>query len=320
MTVRRAIPLSSHTEGRVVSQQTQLQFTCSPPSPAGSFSLPHCVTAARAGQVGFAMNRETQLQFNVNVPPEPSNLRTQFRPTPSPVVVEKLPPRPSFLPWLHKPHPLPADRLALAVKLARRDLQRGLVQPPPDPQCPTTDRHHSTLTSGDHSSYPLGPTYIPPSPLVPPSYTTASPLGLGPPHSSLPRGGNRQTGDSRTEGSLPRGGNHQTGDGRTEGSLPRPVYMCSAKSACVRVKGSLPDGRKPASDGGRVLWEKDEEKEERKQKRAEEQAARNSRTIYSLRRQIEAAEREIQQLRGTGEARHTKKVHLHPYYRGTTYC
>ena len=112
--------LITHTEaGSVTSQQTQLQFSCQPPSPLAAPSLPQCVVQERGGENRFAMSTQTQLRFNLAVPPDRCNLPTHFCLHPSPVVIERLPPKPSSLLST-------SERLALAVRLAKRDLQKGV--------------------------------------------------------------------------------------------------------------------------------------------------------------------------------------------------
>ncbi len=79
----------------------------------------------------------------------------------------------------------------------------------------------------------------------------------------------------------------------------------------ARRLGKRPGGVRASGDGGRMLWEEGEGEVERERRRAEEQAARNTRIVYSLRQQVEGVEREIQHLRGAAAGKHTKKVHAH---------
>jgi len=118
----------------VVFQQTELKFLCHPLSPLAAPCLPQCVMEARGGESRFAMNTRTQLQFNLAVPPNPDNLPTHFHLHPSPVVIERLTPSSSAsLPT--------AERLALAVRLARRDLKRGV-------SIAVNDHRHPVLSGG----------------------------------------------------------------------------------------------------------------------------------------------------------------------------
>ena len=96
------------------------------------------------------MATETQLRFNLDVPPVPANLASNIQPQPSPVVIDKpagvhagmntpgTPGNPAF-----------SDRLALAVKLARRDLRNGLILRPS--YCATSEEQAAVRT------YPSAP-------------------------------------------------------------------------------------------------------------------------------------------------------------------
>ncbi len=283
------------------------------------------------------MNHETQLQFNVTVPHNPSNLRTLFKPTPSPITIERFP---------H--HGRSADQLTLALKLARRDLCRGLLRPPLPP---TYRQEPVSLTCPFHP--PLSAAYKPPisthhlpansyhsgdgrSADVQPSLgaqrsvdgrTADVPMSLGAQRSvdgrtaDVPTSlGAQRSVDGRTVNLPTSLGAQRSVDGRT---ADVPTSLGAQRSVDGRT-ADLPAGkvqprwsgkgkgggqRLGHGDSKRVLWEEREREEERERRRAEELAARNGRMVYSLRRQVEALERETQCL----SSRHTKKVHVHTH-------
>lgn len=72
-------------------------------------------------------SQSTQLQFNMVVPPRAVNLTTAFRSSPSPVLVEKLGAPFNTQPRTDTGVPFISDRLALAVRLAKRDLRHALA-------------------------------------------------------------------------------------------------------------------------------------------------------------------------------------------------
>ena len=123
----------------LLTQQTVLGFSSHPPSPFGAGRLPRCVTEERGGQDSFAMNRHTQLQFNLGIPPSPSNLATHFDPShPTPIVINK----PTMVTG-DRFKVISAKKLALAVRLARRDLKLGRY-PPTSPHLCHTCRTEQT--------------------------------------------------------------------------------------------------------------------------------------------------------------------------------
>ena len=116
--------------GSVVGEQTQLSFSPAPPAASCSSRLPAFLCEGRGGETGFAMNQKTQLQFNLESAPNQANLATKFEPSrQSPVVIEKMPeetigvsqtPADNF-------RLASAERLSLALKLAKRDARRKTV-------------------------------------------------------------------------------------------------------------------------------------------------------------------------------------------------
>ena len=76
------------------------------------------------------MATETQLRFNLDVPPVPTNLASNVQPQPSPVVIDKPAGMRACVQTPNAPaNPGFSERLALAIKLARRDLRNGLIGP-----------------------------------------------------------------------------------------------------------------------------------------------------------------------------------------------
>ena len=98
------------------------------------------------------MSRQTQLQFNVRIPPNPSNVATNFKALPSPVFIETLPP------MLHSAYTTKAfsavstERLALAVRLARRDLKHGLLYKNTHDGVHSQTSEHSTIPISAHAN------------------------------------------------------------------------------------------------------------------------------------------------------------------------
>lgn len=122
------------------------------------------------------MSMATQLRFNLNVAPDQSKLATHFQTTPSPITIQRLPtdsahshtPPVTFSTssssmansYGFAPTSIPPERLALAVKLARRDLQSGLMSCHHHPSCPHPSHPHShSITSGQRApGAPTSPT------------------------------------------------------------------------------------------------------------------------------------------------------------------
>lgn len=98
------------------------------------------------------MATETQLRFNLDVPPIPTNLASNFQPQPSPVVIDKLPSvRPCVQTSNASTNNAFSERLALAIKLAKRDLRNGLIRVPSHP----TTGEEQVLSAQTHPSTPF---------------------------------------------------------------------------------------------------------------------------------------------------------------------
>ncbi len=93
------------------------------------------------------MNQKTQLQFNLGVAPDYSNLGTTFNPGNhnSPVIVEKIPSR--TIGFSHTPveafKMVSAEKLTLAMKLAKRNLERRVSEELPSRS--STDDERGTM-------------------------------------------------------------------------------------------------------------------------------------------------------------------------------
>ena len=126
--------------GVVVGEQTLLSFSSAPPASSCSPTLPAFVSEERGGETGFATNQQTQLQFDLNHQPNQANLATSFEPRRfSPVMIEKQP-RAETIGMSQMPVDnfklASAERLSLAMKLAKRDARKQTVVIDPSGTCP----------------------------------------------------------------------------------------------------------------------------------------------------------------------------------------
>ena len=322
------------SEGSVLTQQTVLGFSTHPPSPFGAAILPHCITEQRGGQKSFAMSQHTQLQFNLGISPHPTNLVTHFDPSrPSPVMIEK----PSLVPGLHGGafRTISAKKLALAVRLAKRDLRVGRFQSPtpspsqpcpicrgeqsvqssvrcdgksvciPEPQTPTqTDTIHTEMKKEVEKDIED------PIPQRTPFYSNKQSV-LEPEIvlSLVDKEGNQRKRDDRSSQEVL----------RLRKELQRQVayikqlrelgcglgHVTSARSVNNYKKGQ---GRVRVVESGRVWMEEVRGEEEKLLQREEEQAARNARTIYNLSHQLSRLQQDMQRLQLNGSPDGNKKV------------
>ena len=322
------------SEGSVLTQQTVLGFSAHPPSPFGAASLPHCIAEQRGGQQSFAMNQHTQLQFNLGIPPHPTNLATHFDPSrPSPVMIEK----PSFVPGLNGGafRAISAKKLALAIRLAKRDLRLGRFQSPtpsPSQPCPIC-RGEQSVQSTSHCD---GKSVCIQEPQTP-AQTDIS-------HTEMKKEVEKDIEDPLPQGtplysnkpSVPepeivlslvdKEGNQRRRDDwssqevlRLRKELQRQVayikqlrelgrglgHVTSARRVNTNNRGQ---GRVRAVESGRVWMEEVRGEEEKLLQREEEQAARNARTIYNLSHQLSRLQQDLQRLQLNRSPDSNKKV------------
>lgn len=149
--------------GAVLGEQTQLTFSPAPPVSSCSPTLPAFVCEGRGGETGFAMNQQTQLQFNLKNPLDQHNVATKFEPRrPSPVVIERrLANTTTGKNATSNFKRASADKLSLASTLAKREAKRMtlVIDPPPSTsydQCSCCkecdDECGQILSDGERSS------------------------------------------------------------------------------------------------------------------------------------------------------------------------
>ena len=314
------------SEGSVLAQHTVLGFSTHPPSPFGAASLPHCVTQQRGGQQSFAMNQHTQLQFNLGVQPHPTNLATHFDPSrPSPVVIEK----PSFVPASlngKEFRTISAKKLALAVRLAKRDLRLARFQspsPPPSQPCPLCQDEQSVPPSAGHCSVHI---QEPQSPDIscaemkkevvrdteePLPQRTHSVLESEMASSLVDKEGNQRRRDDRISQDVL----------RLRKELQRQVAYIKQLRELGRGLGHVTSTRRGNAnkmsgrsvrvvESGRVWMEEVRGEEEKMLQREEERSARNTRTIYNLSHQLGCLQQDMQRLQ-LSESTGSHKVQCH---------
>ncbi len=313
-------------EGSILAQQTVLGFSTQPPSPFGAASLPHCIAQQRGGQQNFAMNQHTQLQFNLGIPPHPNHLATHFDPSrPSPVVIEK----PSFVPGLNgrEFRTISAKKLALAVRLAKRDLRLGRFQSPtpsPSQPCPICRDERSEPPSAIRCNDGKG-VHI---------QESQSPIQDDGSCAEMNKGVVRDTEEEplpqrrhsvlESEMDLSLVGNQRRRDDRSSQDvlrlrkeLQRQVAYIKQLRELGRGLGHVTSARRGNAnkvgqrsvrmvESGRVWMEEVRGEEEKMLQREEERAARNARTIYNLSHQLSRLQQDMQFSNSTGN----NKVHV----------
>lgn len=323
-------------KGSVLTQQTVLGFSSHPPSPFGAASLPHCITEQRGGQQSFAMSRHTQLQFNLGIPPHQSNLATHFDPSrPSPVMIEK----PSFAPDPNgrEFRTISAKKLALAVRLAKRDLRVGRFQ------SPAPSASQSCLICRDEQSVPPstvccgGRSVCIQEPQTPTqadvSCTDMSKEGVRDPEEPLPQRTPQQYSSKNSiseskmalllvdeEGNKRRREDQSSQEVlRLRKELQRQVAYIKQLRELGRGLGHVTSTQRGRNnkrgqrsvrgvESGRVWMEEVMGEEEKLLQREEEQAARNARTIYNLSHQLSRLQQDMQKLQLNGPSDSKKKV------------
>lgn len=309
-----------------------LGFSTHPPSPFGAASLPQCVTERRGRQHSFAMNQHTQLQFNLGIPPHPTDLVTHFDPSqPSPVIIEK----PSFVHGVNgrEFRAISAKKLALAVRLAKRDLRlRQLFQPPtPSSQqhCPICRDEQSVQSTiqCDGKSVCI-------QELQTPAQTDVSRTEMkksmvrdieDPLPQRTPRPSNKQP-VSKPEMALSlvdKEGNQRRRDDRSSQEVLRLRKELQRQVAYIKQLRELGrgltstqcvnnnrrgQGRVRVVESGRVWMEEVRGEEEKLLQREEEKAARNARTIYNLSHQLSRLQQDMQRLQLNDSPDSNKKV------------
>ena len=323
-----------YSAGSVLTQQTVLGFSDQPPSPFGATDLPQCITDQRGGQHSFAMNQHTQLQFNLGIPPHPTNLATHFNPShPTPVVIKKS----SFVVNGGAFSTISAKKLALAVRLAKRDLRLGRSQPPtPSPQlchCCRNEQSAQSTVRCDINTVGVQEPQTPVQTDTGPTETKAAvkdsenPL----PHRT-PRHSNKRTlpmpDDELCLLLVDKEGNQRRDDRssqevlRLRKELQRQVAYIKQLRELGRGLGHMTSARQDNNkrggrrvrggrmvESGRVWMEEMRGEEEKLLQREEEQAARNARTIYTLSHQLSHLQQNVQRLQLNERPDNTKKVH-----------
>ncbi|KAL5478103.1 hypothetical protein EMCRGX_G024983 [Ephydatia muelleri] len=294
---------NSYGHCRVLSQQTILNFNQYPPSILGAKHMPLSVTEERAGERRFAMATETQLRFNLDVPPIPTNLASNFQPQPSPVVIDKPPvARPCVQTSNASTNNAFSERLALAIKLAKRDLRNGLIGVP------------SHSTTGEEQ-YTGGAFQTPVAQPLPPV------RGVDTPRAEPSGGGYRPGQPTAPAEEAPHMAEHvrhypaqlkQVTDEiiRLRKELTAEVQKlkqlkmgnqgAGVKKREVRSARPLDD-----ADLERQGWEAKEDEEGRLKRKVTEQTARNTRMLYDLQQQVNELQKDADEK--PPHVRHTKK-------------
>ena len=318
------------SEGSVLAQQTVLGFSTHPPSPFGAASLPHCVAQQRGGQQSFAMNQHTQLQFNLGVQPHPTNLATHFDPSrPSPVVIEK----PSFVPaGLNEREfrTISTKKLALAVRLAKRDLRLGRFQSPspsPSRPCPICRDEQRVPSSAARCSGKSVHIQEPQSPIqADVSHAEMKKEVVRDTEEPLPQRTHSVLESEMASSLVDKEGNQRRRDDRSSQDvlrlrkeLQRQVAYIKQLRELGRGLGHMTSTRRGNAnkmggrsvrvvESGRVWMEEVRGEEEKLLQREEERAARNARTIYNLSHQLGRLQQDMQRLQ-LGNSTGSSKVY-----------
>ena len=296
-----------------------------PPSPFGAGHLPQCVTEQQGGQHSFAMNRHTQLQFNLGIPPSPANLATHFDPShPTPVVIEK-----PVAVGGDGFKAISANRLALAVRLAKRDIKLGRLELMSSNVCVVCnaeeDKRTPSLTSGHCGRY--NPDITTPTPQFParPSSHPELERRFDDPEQPLPYKKTQVCSDElhaaspvRSEQSLLGHAGNQRGDDRNSKEVVRLRKELQRQVAFMKQLRELGHGKmllarcsavgRKRSGGGRVWMEEVRGEEDKLLQRKEEKMVRDARTIYNLSLQVSSLQKDMQKLKLTDNPSATKKV------------
>ena len=261
------------------------------------------------------MNQHTQLQFSLGIPPSPANLATHFDPShhPTPVVIEK-----PIIGGSDKVfRAVSAKKLALAVRMAKRDLMLGRRQPMTPHLClqcmSAQDAAQQSHCDGDDSAL-----LVPETP--PPNTSHIEQEGTEEP---LPRSTSLvQPVPMDKLSQIDKKGNQRM-DGRTSQEVIRlrkelqrhVTYLKQlrelghANVVSTQCLGVGKRGRERV-ESGRVWMEDVKGEEEKILQRKEEQATRNARMIYTLSQQVSHLQQELQRLQLTDKPASAKKVHI----------
>ena len=285
------------------------------------------------------MNQHTQLQFNLGIPPHPTNLETHFDPSrPTPVVIEK----PSFAPGLNggEFRTISAKKLALAIRLAKRDLRMGRFQsPPPTMPSPSTQPcpicrdeqcgPPSTICCDERSVEP----HIPPAQAADISRSemkkevvvgdTEEPLPQRTPYCSNERSVIQS--ESVLSPLVDKEGNQRRRDDQSSQEVLRLRNELQRQVAYIKQLRELGRGLSHVTstrhgnnnnkrgvrvvESRRVWMDEGRSEEEKLLQREEERAARNARTIYNLSHQLSRLQQDMQRLQLGDSIGNNKKVY-----------
>ena len=235
------------------------------------------------------MNQHTQLQLCLE--PRSSGMATSFSPHPSPVVINKS---------LDVFNCVSAERLALAVRLARRDIQSGKVQSssmtqqdslqeqyvnnnvPGNPAvCHHVD-HSQPNSTPQQSQTECKSHYV----NTHPAADQSDPPSRVPADQSDPPSRVRVTIDSQTKQS-PRHSSHCREILRLRDELQQQINVLKQLNGnkCTPKEQNNTPGVKGQSGSGRVWMDEGECSKEREHRRRSERVARESRMVYNLQQQ-----------------------------------
>lgn len=232
---------------------------------------------SKGSSEGTSVSQKTQLQFNLGSVPHSSNFATHFDPTNQPPIIINRgavqtvgfsqTPREAF-------QAVSPERLSLAVKLARRNIQRNRLSYSGETSSCLTDNHE------DATHYTRA--------------TQAPPIAdKGPVHSHT----RLSYGKVRVQSPTPKDARVTTKAAAVDDDVADEIARLKVELQEQLVQLSTANSRRMVDGGGRGMnvpdrgrrgrWgEEDEENEERWQRRRKEQWSRNARMIYDLSQQV----------------------------------
>lgn len=271
------------------------------------------------------MNHHTQLQFNLGIPSSPGNLATHFDSHhPTPVVIEK-------------PigvgddgfKAISAKRLALAVRLAKRDIRLGrleLMSSKLCAMCRAEEEKQTPLLSSSHCGResPNVATQTPQFPTHPLSHAELKRRDDNPEQplpykeTQLCSDGLHAPSPMRSMQSLLGRAGNQRGDDRNSKEVVRLRKELQRQVAFMKQLRELGHGKmmvakhsavgRKGSGGGRVWMEEVRGEEDKLLQRKEEKQVRDARTIYNLSLQVSSLQKDMQKLKLTNNPSSIKKV------------
>ena len=271
------------------------------------------------------MNHHTQLQFNLGIPSSPANLATHFDPShPTPVVIEK-----PVVVGGDGFKAISAKRLALAVRLARRDIRLGrfeLTSPNLCAVCRAEGGRHTPSLSSIHCSGD-NPGIATQTPQLPTHHSSRVKLEQrdDDPEQPLPYKDTQLCSDElhapspvRSEQSLLGRAGNQREDGRNSKEVVRLRKELQRQVAFMKQLRELGHGkmmmarhsavRRKENGGGRVWMEEVKGEEDKLLQRKEEKMVRDARTIYNLSLQVSSLQKDMQRLKLNDNPSNVKKV------------